>query len=940
MKKKLVVYLAGLLTVLGLGFGQAQFSDVPAGHWAKEAVERIAALGIITGFPDGTFRGNQNLTRYQAALIIQRLLETVQQQQGQGQPALSEEDLTAIRNAVQELAAELAALGVRVSALEDNAASKDDIARLEAAIEELKAMKAAPAEPAAGLDEAALADLADRVEAASVAADTALAQAQILAERLDRAEGDIATLKTQVEADADSIRALNELAVLLNQDVLSLQDRVTALEKQLGDVDFESFANREDVSAIQEFATALRADLVRLSDRVSALDTRVSGLDRRLAAVEGTRPTLTGSLSATYGYATRTGDNFDIDRLFPGNALSSGAGAQDNSPQNRFRNQFRRGDFNEDFTGGGANLNFGLKPTGTGTTRLTDVSVGLNADLFSVGADLDRALKLNNASVKGVLNGQEFSITYTNEDSTFRFNPYLFNNSTVGDVATTRGVVAELKATAFPLSPTFTVVTGEGSTDPVKSNNNIIFNGDYLGLRASFNLLGLNTGLSYAENRNNRSAFGIDYNGSLFGLLSLQGAFVASTPFVAPRIEFSNALVTDQAFYTTLGVKLDIIELNANYRAIDPEYDNGVAGMSAASGFFTFGLGGNREAPFAANNRGFGLDGKLTLPILGGIEVRGFYDNSADFTTGAQTADTLSVGATIPLLAGFSVNPFFNNTNVNNAQVSGASGTQSGINIAGLYNFYAYNNLDARWSSGFGVKLVHNGRARDALISNLDLNLWYQSFAGSNAGTDILFSAGYNLTLEPIRLNPILRYHSFTANAPSSSNLSTNAFKYGVGVTTDQLSIFFRPSLEGVFAANQITETAPGSNRSSETYWRVGLNLNEFLAAGSVFKVAYANYSATNVVSPNPTATTPQRGFGNFPLSLTTDRVFTFPGEFQFPWNLTTGFGTASGSVSGLYLEWKYGNLTMAAVSATLADAGGTAVSSGTSFKITYEVKF
>ncbi|MCS7058500.1 MAG: S-layer homology domain-containing protein, partial [Meiothermus sp.] len=291
MKRKLVVYLAGLLTVLGLGFGQAQFSDVPAGHWAKEAVERIAACGLITGFPDGTFRGNQNLTRYQAALIFQRLLNEIQQGgecvRGSGQGGLSEEDLTVIRNAVQELAAELAALGVRVSALEDNAATKDDIARLEAAIEELKAMRAQP-EPAPGIDEAALADLADRVEAASVAADTALAQAQVLAERLDAVEGDVAALKTQLEADADSIRALNELAVLLNQDVLSLQDRVTALEKQLGqlsdrlgEINFDEFANREDVAAIQEFATALRADLVRLADRVSALDTRVSGLDSR-----------------------------------------------------------------------------------------------------------------------------------------------------------------------------------------------------------------------------------------------------------------------------------------------------------------------------------------------------------------------------------------------------------------------------------------------------------------------------------------------------------------------------------------------------------------------------------------------------------------------------------------------------------------------------------
>ena len=78
MKKRLVTLLAGLLTVLSMGFGLAQFSDVPAGHWAKEAVEALAARGIIVGFPDGTFRGNEPITRYQAALIIYRLLQQIE----------------------------------------------------------------------------------------------------------------------------------------------------------------------------------------------------------------------------------------------------------------------------------------------------------------------------------------------------------------------------------------------------------------------------------------------------------------------------------------------------------------------------------------------------------------------------------------------------------------------------------------------------------------------------------------------------------------------------------------------------------------------------------------------------------------------------------------------------------------------------------------------
>jgi len=42
-----------LLLVLLLAVAQAQqpFPDIPPGHWAEEAVGRIAELGIITGFP-------------------------------------------------------------------------------------------------------------------------------------------------------------------------------------------------------------------------------------------------------------------------------------------------------------------------------------------------------------------------------------------------------------------------------------------------------------------------------------------------------------------------------------------------------------------------------------------------------------------------------------------------------------------------------------------------------------------------------------------------------------------------------------------------------------------------------------------------------------------------------------------------------------------------
>jgi len=841
MKKKLVVYLAGLLTVLGLGFGQAQFSDVPAGHWAKEAVERIAACGLITGFPDGTFRGNQNLTRYQAALIFQRLLNEIQQGgecvKGQGQGGgMSDEDMTAIRNAVQELAAELAALGVRVSALEDNAASKDDIARLEAAIEELKAMKAEPA----GMDEAALADLADRVEAASVAADTALAQAQVLAERLDGVEGDVAALKTQVEADADSIRALNELAVLLNQDVLSLQDRVTALEKQLGDVDFGSFADKEDVSAIQEFATALRSDLVRLSDRVSALDTRVSGLDSRLAAVEGTRPSLTGSITGRYGYNYTTGANYDVRRLYPNvwddynwDANDNGQTVDDadfnNGGDNRARIITTFTIARTPGTTTGFNLQearIQLRWTQDGAPRLEDAlpSTGFTQN---VASGIPQVMV---ASVRGNIDGQPFTLSY-NRFNAFRFTNYFMSNidpNYTGGLG--RGFKVDFNASKAPFSPTYTVVFG-GTGD-----SNFVVGGnsggvrDYFGLRSTVNLLGLNAGVSYAEYNVRetsganlgRTGFALDLNGRLFGLLGLEAEYVATKPVNVADWDFTDSTKVDQASVIKLSTSLGPISIEANARAIDPQFAASGYNANNAGLSIDFQTSRDDKRPYGDNERGFGVQATVGL---GFVTLTGQYDRDADFfETAASIRNSLGVDATVPLFAGFSLFGYFYNV------------TDSGGALATGSN---------RFDSKYGVKLSHDGKASNALIRGLDLFAEYRQIETGAPGdydrSDIIAGAKFEGKFGPFGITPLFFFNT------AGGSVTGTATKFGALLKTDPLSLgFITPSLEGSFVTRSSDIGGPSR---SESYWHVGVSLANFFFNGGTLGVRYANYAGTGLAS-------------------------------------------------------------------------------------------
>src|SRR6056297_4323738 len=79
MKKSL-----GMLFVLimGLSICLAAFSDLAATHWAYDSVMRLTELGIISGLPDGTFRGNEPMTRYQSAVALKRILDYVSHQTG------------------------------------------------------------------------------------------------------------------------------------------------------------------------------------------------------------------------------------------------------------------------------------------------------------------------------------------------------------------------------------------------------------------------------------------------------------------------------------------------------------------------------------------------------------------------------------------------------------------------------------------------------------------------------------------------------------------------------------------------------------------------------------------------------------------------------------------------------------------------------------------
>ena len=104
MKKALILAMMLSLGMNATAMAANPFSDVPEGHWSYAAIAKLSAAGVLDGYPDGSFKGNEHMTRYEMAQIVAR--------------ALAKGTINSDDKLVTEFADELNQLGVRVTKLE------------------------------------------------------------------------------------------------------------------------------------------------------------------------------------------------------------------------------------------------------------------------------------------------------------------------------------------------------------------------------------------------------------------------------------------------------------------------------------------------------------------------------------------------------------------------------------------------------------------------------------------------------------------------------------------------------------------------------------------------------------------------------------------------------------------------------------------------------
>ncbi|SDL15622.1 S-layer homology domain-containing protein [Halarsenatibacter silvermanii] len=190
MRKLTVAIALVLVLAVAAPAVQAQMEDVDEDHWAYEAVEQLVAAGVVEGYPDGEFKGEQTMTRYEMAMMVGRALDNINE--------------------------DIAALEADVADLEDGltAAQAADVTEI---VQEMIAEEMPAADE--GLTEQQAEEVTEIVAALTAEFE----------EELDEMEAEIGALEYTLETETDALWAETEG---IYETLDSLEARVEELEEE------------------------------------------------------------------------------------------------------------------------------------------------------------------------------------------------------------------------------------------------------------------------------------------------------------------------------------------------------------------------------------------------------------------------------------------------------------------------------------------------------------------------------------------------------------------------------------------------------------------------------------------------------------------------------------------------------------------------------------
>jgi chromosome segregation ATPase len=269
--KKLFLTVVALVVAVGV-FASGMFPDVPEKHWAYEYVKHLKDKGIVIGYPDGTFKGDRNITRYEEAAMISRLIRLIETE-------IVGPYISDVLKVLDAVSVKLGSTIQRVDQLEKKVgelAASTKVEELAKSLESLKQTVNIHDKDVIKLYEA-IANLQKKHEEDLAKLSSAFESK--LADHVANYEAAISKIQSRIQDLNKKLLALEPVKNIV-KDLTSYtraqSNRMTALEAQVGDL-----SSMLDNAVKNLGYVSIKLD--RLSEKVDKIDARVGANEEALA---------------------------------------------------------------------------------------------------------------------------------------------------------------------------------------------------------------------------------------------------------------------------------------------------------------------------------------------------------------------------------------------------------------------------------------------------------------------------------------------------------------------------------------------------------------------------------------------------------------------------------------------------------------------------------
>lgn len=276
MKYSQFIVVALLIILVNTTLYAGYFKDVPTDHWAYKQAVALSKLGILKGYPDGTFKGEQNVTRYQLAVALYNMVIYLQEYVADKTKNLVEvSSLYSLRSEISEIA-DMASKAYKWSS--ENTKS---IQELQKTLTDLKVHTVGGSSGSSqDMDE-----ILNEIMSLKTEFDNKLQQFDVKCskgfddaqKRLKSLEGEIKELRSLLNSLAEEKKAVD-----YSEDIETLNRKYNELDQRLSKLEdmYEATSSRENKEdkSLSIDLYSIRKDLIELQNKYSSLQERMSNL--------------------------------------------------------------------------------------------------------------------------------------------------------------------------------------------------------------------------------------------------------------------------------------------------------------------------------------------------------------------------------------------------------------------------------------------------------------------------------------------------------------------------------------------------------------------------------------------------------------------------------------------------------------------------------------